>query len=407
MSWKKENIRKVIHEPISGEWGDEGDQVHVIRTTNFCNDGSLDLSELVTRNISISKVQKKKLLFGDTILEKSGGSLNQPVGRVVYFNVRENGKEYLCNNFTTIIRAQNNVDSKYLFWFLFQNHSSKQTLKYQNKTTGILNLKTERYLDDLYIPLPPLSTQQKIAAILDKADELRRKDKTLLEKYDALLQSIFYKMFGDPVKNEKGWDTKTIEELVKKEKHSIKRGPFGGALKKEIFVPSGYLVYEQYHALNNDFSFERYYIDNSKFQELIAFEVKPGDIIISCSGIYLGKLAIVPENAKRGIINQALLKITLDQNIISNDFFIFLFSHESFRKYFFGDTRGSGIPNFPPMEEFKEFEFIYPPISLQNRFSTIAKNIESQKLLIKSQIAQSENLFQTLLQKAFKGELVN
>lgn len=64
-------------------------------------------------------------------------------------------------------------------------------------------------------------------------------------------------MFGDPVWNEKGWETRTIEQLVKKEKYALKRGPFGGALKKEIFLPSGYLVYEQFHALNNAFSFAR------------------------------------------------------------------------------------------------------------------------------------------------------
>jgi len=213
-------------------------------------------------------------------------------------------------------------------------------------------------------------------------------------------------MFGDPVRNEKGWEVKTIEELAQKSKWAIKRGPFGGALKKEIFVDDGYLVYEQFHALNNDFTFERYYIDESKFQELKAFEVKPKDIIISCSGVYLGKLAIIPENAKRGIINQALLKITLNENIMRNEFFVSHFSYKNFKEKYFESNRGAGIPNLPPMSEFKKFPFITPPISEQVRFYDILQNIEKQRLISIQSLQKSEDLFQSLLQRAFKGELV-
>jgi type I restriction enzyme M protein len=87
------------------------------------------------------------------------------------------------------------------------------------------------------------------------------------------------------------------------------RGPFGGSLKKEIFKSSGYLVYEQFHAINNDFTFGRYYIDEAKFNEMKRFEVFPNDILISCSGT-MGKIAIVPDGNIKGIINQALLKLT-------------------------------------------------------------------------------------------------
>src|SRR5690606_27975971 len=154
-----------------------------------------------------------------------------------------------------------------------------------------------------------------------------------------------------------------------------KRGPFGGALKKEIFVQSGYLVYEQYHALNNDFSKERYFIAEDKYKELIAFKVLPKDIIISCSGVYLGKLAVVPDNAKAGIINQALLKITLNENIMKNDFFVFHFSQQNFREKYFDANRGAGIPNFPPMSEFKRFPFICPPIHLQEEFRSEERRV--------------------------------
>lgn len=256
------------------------------------------------------------------------------------------------------------------------------------------------------IQLPPLETQKRIAQILDDATALCLKTEQLVKEYDLLTQSIFLDMFGDPVKNEKKWEFKTIEKLVINEKGAIKRGPFGGALKKEIFVENGFLVYEQFHALNNDFSMARYFITEEKFNELKGFEVKPGDIIISCSGIYLGKLALVPVHAKKGIINQALLKVTIDDKIMRKDFFIFHFKHKNFRNKFFDANRGAGIPNFPPMSEFKKFPFITPPIELQNQFAEKISLIEKQKELAKQELNESKNLFNCLLQKAFKGELI-
>lgn len=289
-----------------------------------------------------------------------------------------------------VLQPNEYLESKFLYYFL-------HTIKLPNVGYS----RHFKFLKENKIPLPPLSTQKEIAEKLDKADVLRKKDQELLTQYDELAQAIFIDMFGDPVKNEKGWEIKHIEQLVSKKPNSIKRGPFGGALKKEIFVEKGYLVYEQYHALNNDFSMERYYINEEKFNELKGFEVNPKDIIISCSGVYLGKLAVIPENAKKGIINQALLKLTLNEEVMTNDFFVFHFSQPNFRNKYFDANRGAGIPNFPPMSEFKKFPFITPSIKLQNEFTEKIKNIEAQKALAKKQAQESEDLFQALLQKSF------
>ncbi len=304
------------------------------------------------------------------------------------------------NNHAHVITAKEGTDLRYIKYYLNYTDLSANI---SGSTRGKL---TKSALDSLPISLPPLNIQKKIADILDKADALRKKDQQLLQKYDELAQAIFIDMFGDPVSNEKGWEMKTVEQIVKKERHSIKRGPFGGALKKEIFVEDGYLVYEQYHALNNDFNFNRYYITPEKYNELIAFDVKPKDIIISCSGIYLGKLAIVPNSAKAGIINQALLKITLDETIYCNKFFVKVFQQENFKERYFASGRGAAIPNFPPMSTFKEFKFISPPIKMQNEFVLLIENIQSQKGKLQQQLLEGENLFQTLTIRAFNGELI-
>jgi len=294
-----------------------------------------------------------------------------------------------------VLEPVEELDSKFLFYFL--NTITLPNVGYSRHF---------KFLKEISIPLPPLPIQKRIAEILDAADALKLKDQALLKKYDELAQAIFIDMFGDPVKNEKGWEVKTIEQLVKKTRYSLKRGPFGGALKKEIFVSDGYLVYEQFHALNNDFTFGRYYINQEKYDELITFDVKPKDIIISCSGIYLGKLAIVPEGAKPGIINQALLKLTLDENIYKNEFFVKVFTQENFKETYFASERGAAIPNFPPMATFKEFKFICPPIKIQNEYLNLVQNLQNQTDIVSTEQKTTDNLFQTLIQKAFKGELV-
>ena len=292
---------------------------------------------------------------------------------------------------------------RFVFHYLKCPQGQRDVMRdFRGATVGGIS---RRFVEFVKFELPQLPDQLHIANILTKAENLIAQRKESIRLLDEFLKSTFLEMFGDPVRNEKRWENRTIEQLVKKEKYSLKRGPFGGALKKEIFVPSGYLVYEQFHALNNDFSFARYYINENKFQELKGFAVKPGDIIISCSGVYLGKLAIVPKGAKKGIINQALLKITLDDNIINSQFFVFLFSHESFKNKFYGNFIGSGIPNFPSMADFKKFQFIYPPLELQTKFGHIVEKTESLKTQHKNSLAELENLYGSLSQKAFKGEL--
>ncbi len=277
---------------------------------------------------------------------------------------------------------------------------------YQLLHTKIENLGYSRHykiLKEKTFQKPSLTKQKQIAKTLDKAQELIELRKESIDKLDALAKSIFIDMFGDPVSNPMNWDTKTIEEIVQKEKYSIKRGPFGGSLKKDSFVNDGYLVYEQYHALNNDFSMQRYFIDEKKFNELKAFEVKAGDIIISCSGVYLGKLAIVPENNKKGIINQALLKISLDENKMKKLLFLYIFRNNNFKSKFFGSNIGSGVPNFPSMPKFKKFSFIVPPMEIQKVFISKVEKVEQQKSLYQEELTKLQENFDALLAESFKG----
>src|SRR5690606_32052738 len=125
---------------------------------------------------------------------------------------------------------------------------------------------------------------------------------------------------------------------------NFKRGPFGSAIKKSFFVSKGYKVYEQKNAIYHTYELGNYFINEEKFQELNDFEVNPGDFIVSCSGT-IGKIYRLPSNAPRGIINQALLRIRLKEQIIAEKYFIELFKSFWFQKKILVETRGSAMLN--------------------------------------------------------------
>lgn len=201
-------LKELFDKPISGEWGkevEEGDiGVKVIRTTNFTNLGKLDLTDVVERNIDLEKNINKQLKFGDIIIEKSGGSPTQPVGRTVIFEQRDN-QVYFCNNFTSVLRPNDNIYHKYALYLLKDLYNKRKVLKYQNKTTGIINLKLNDYLENTEVDIPNLDIQRKISNVLDKSQELINKRKKQIEALDELVKSKFIEMFDDIKSNTKDW----------------------------------------------------------------------------------------------------------------------------------------------------------------------------------------------------------
>ncbi len=327
------------------------------------------------------------------LLAEDGGFFDDPSRGVAY---RISGKCWV-NNHAHVLKAKQNIDIDYLGYVL-KNYDVRPYV-----SGAVVKKLNQSAIRKMLIPLPPLDFQKEIVDKLDRASLLIQKRKEAIDLLDQYLKNVFLEMFGDPISNPKKWATKTIEEIVKKEKYSIKRGPFGGSLKKDMFVEDGYLVYEQFHALNRDFSFARYYIDEKKFQELKAFEVKAGDIIISCSGVYLGKLAEIPKNYKKGIINQALLKISLNNEIMRNKLFMDIFTNPSFKAEYLDNKIGSGIPNFPPVSVFKTFQFICPEINIQKEYENKVKEVENLRMKMLEQISELEQLMQSLNQKYFSN----
>lgn len=211
-----------------------------------------------------------------------------------------------------------------------------------------------------------------------------------------------------PNKLPQGWVECQLEDILSNEKYSIKRGPFGSSLKKTFFVPAGIRVFEQYNPINNDPYWSRYYITESKYKELEAFTAKAGDFLISCSGT-LGKILQLPVDVELGIINQALLKITVNNDLINSKFFINLFQSPKFQKNILDNTIGTAIQNIASVKELKKIKILLPPLNEQRR---IVEKIESEFAKIdeglehleqaKEQIKQYR---QSVLKSAFEGKL--
>lgn len=189
-SYQTTPVGNYIEDSYPGEWGTEdkdGNGVKVIRTTNFTNSGKLDLSDVVTRSISEKKIEQKTIRKYDTILERSGGTTDNPVGRVVLF---EEDEQYLCNNFTQVLRFKK-VDPIFAFYSLFYFYHTNKTVvrSMGSKTTGIQNLNMGKYLE-IGIPNASDDEQKKFVAIAKQADKSKSELRKSIDAIDKVIKNL-------------------------------------------------------------------------------------------------------------------------------------------------------------------------------------------------------------------------
>jgi len=337
-------------------------------------------------------------------------------------------KTGICKNLPVIIFDDFTTDSKFVNFPFKVKSSAMKILKlkdenamlkyifYQMQTINVRATTHKRYYLSEYQNLHflfPLDSNKKIS--FDKQSLIVQAIETQFTRLDEAVKSLNLvkaklEVYRKAVLNESfHGDGKTLSQITKSDKHSIKRGPFGGSLKKEIFVPEGYKVYEQKHAIQNDFSIGRYYINKEKFEEMKMFSVKSGDFIISCSGT-IGRIAEIPKDAQEGIINQALLKLSLDSSKILNKYFQYVFQSQFVQRYLTKVSRGVAIKNVPSVKELKTIKFPVPSIqdqqsivqAIESKFSVIDK-IET---VVEASLEKAEMLKKSILKSAFEGKLV-
>lgn len=267
------------------------------------------------------------------------------------------------NNIMGVIAKESIVNSKYLYYYL-----SKVPLITFTKGEGAVPSISKESLSNFKLPIPPLEVQEEIVRLLDdftaKTAELQDK---LNEELEARKKQ--YEYYRNAILNgDKNAETVKLGDVC-----DFVRGPFGGALKKDSFVSSGYAVYEQQHAIYQNTNI-RYFIDSKKYNDLIRFKVSPNDIIVSCSGT-IGKTYIIPNDAPKGIINQALLKLTA-HDCLNVRYLQYIFEN-NLVKIMNNNARGGAIKNVPSVKELKNIEIQLPSNDTQGRIINILDNLES------------------------------
>lgn len=395
-NWTYKKLGEVC-DIINGLWTGKKEpfvNVAVIRNTNFSKDCKLKLDNVAYIDVEAKQFASRKLQYGDIIIEKSGGSEKQPVGRPVLFDIIEG--DYSFSNFTTTLRIKNDntLNPKFLHNCLYAYYLSGATAKMQSKTTGLHNLDMKAFLN-FSIPLPPLETQSRIVSELDLLQSIIDKQKAQLKELDNLAQCIFYDMFGDPVDNDKGWEVKKLEEVCNV--GSSKR------IFAEEYVESGIPFYRSKEVIELSkglpisvelFISEKRYLEIKKNNGIPSI----GDLLITAVGT-IGEIWIVdtdkPFYYKDGNI-VCLSQISLS---ISSKFLQYSL-HKLIDEYKKKMAIGSAYSALTIIN-LKKLNIPLPPLSLQQSFAAKIEAIEKQKAAISKSIAETEKLFEYTMDKYF------
>ena len=197
------------------------------------------------------------------------------------------------------------------------------------------------------------------------------------------------------------WSIGTLEDICIP--NGVVRGPFGGALKKEIFVPFGYKVYEQRNAIYQSVNIGSYYVNESKYREMSRFAVKSGDYIISCSGT-IGRIYQIPLTFPKGIINQALLKLTINTEKINPTYFYKYFQWDKFQQKIIDDTQGGAMKNLVGMDIFKKAPIVLPEMKEQTAIAEALSDIDGLISSLQKLIEKKKAIKQGAMQELLTGK---
>ena len=300
------------------------------------------------------------------------------------------------NNHAHVLRAKDNLNIAYLSYYLNYNDLNSHIT---GTTRGKL---TKSALSNIEILLPELEKQNIIVEILDKAQELIDRRKEQIAMLDELVKSQFIEMFGDKDK----YTYIKIEQLVSN-KSDIVDGPFGSNLKTVDYVDDGVRVIQINNIGESNFRDKnKKYITEEKYKSLLKHSVVPGDIVVAKMGEPIGRACILPDYISKAVIVADCMKIRPNLAIINRKYLEFLLNTEEvkaqFRKYSQGSTRVR-----LNLTMLRQIKVLYPPIELQNQFADFVKQVDKLKFEMEKSLKELEDNFNSLMQKAFKGELFN
>ena len=363
--------------------------IAVVRNTNFTKDCKLDMTNVAYLDVEEKQFSTRKLQYGDIIIEKSGGSEKQPVGRPVLFNIKEGN--YSFSNFTSTLRINNKseLDPHFLHYSLLGAYFRGATSKMQAKTTGIHNLDFKAYLR-LLIPIPTIEEQQQIVSELDLLSGVIEKQKAQLEELDKLAQSIFHDMFGDPVTNEKGWEIKKLKDIASK----IGSGatPRGG---NQSYKDEGISLIRSMNVHNNFFIYDDLaFIDDEQAAQLNNVIVESNDVLLNITGASVARCCMVPDDVLPARVNQHVCIIRPNKDL-ANSIYLnrFFTSIEEQSVLLLLSRSNAATREALPKNLLDNCNIVLPPLSLQQEFAAKVEAIEAMKAKVRQSLKEAETLF--------------
>jgi len=311
---------------------------------------------------------------------------------------------------------QNIVPNKWIkvdfLYYMMQSHLAQRQLA-RSAYGSTFREVPNKDMKKIKILVPSIPEQQKITSYLSKLDDIINLTRKIIDQLQALKKGLMQCLFSEGIGHTefkemrlgripKEWEILKIRNVVNK-KDGLKRGPWGGSVKKEYFVPSGYKVYEQKCIIKNNFTLGHYYIDEKKFQELKQFEIKSGDLLMTAAGT-LGRFSIVPLGIEPGIFNQAIIRIRINEDVMKKLFFKYLFESDYLLKIIRRFTFGSAIQNFASINILSSIPMPVPSLSEQQKIIDILTSCDSK---IKSEVLYKERLKKTkkgLMQDLLTGK---
>ena len=363
---------EITGKALSGEWGKDdetGNGIPVLRTTNFTNEGVIDYNSVVTRTITKKNIGEKFLRKGDIIIEKSGGSEKFPVGRVVYFDGDDN--TYLFNNFTGLLRVKEPKIwyPRYVFYSLFANYKRGGTRMFENKTTGLHNLKTDDYVSRYEVTEIDMFEQVSVCDKLDRLYEIVNERKQQLELLDELVKARFVEMFGDPRSNPFGFEKKMLKDTCKvitgnTPSRAIAEyyGDYIEWIKTDNIV-SGILNPTQATESLSEKGMN------------VGRTVEKDSILMACIAGSIASIGRVCITDRTVAFNQQINAVVPERYNI-----LFLYVLLQMSKDYLVEDINMALKGILSKSKLEEKEFIIPPMDLQEQFSDFVKRIDKSKV---------------------------
>ncbi|NYR13376.1 hypothetical protein HC000_12975 [Pseudoalteromonas sp. MIP2626] len=288
------------------------------------------------------------------------------------------------------------VDAKYIYFYLSGNI---YLLEEGFKGAGLKHI-SKAYLENILIPLPPLETQKKIAAVLEKADQLRKDCKLLEQELNSLAESVFIDMFGDPVTNPKGWDVKNlIDLLLSKPQIGTTTPSHEDGTQKVVRVGElgkHEVNYKKCGAIT---------LEGAALERYKLFE---GDYLLARaigSRNHLGKASLFVEQNGVYVYDSHVMRLRFNSKLMPSKFFYELMKTNGGRSLFLNSSAQTAVQFNINAKQISQIELPVPPIELQNDYLEKLDKIKYLFSLNNANTSEQNSNFESLMQKAFKGEL--